>query len=67
MSEDLSENTPPKLTPEDQAKVDAYNQRGYNDIERRPFRPLLLLFILFLIVSGLGGISYLIAWWYGII
>ncbi|MEX1032298.1 MAG: DUF3094 family protein [Cellvibrionaceae bacterium] len=59
--------TNPKLSPQDQARVDAYNQRGYNDIERKPFRPLLLLFFLFLIVSSLGGISYLIAKVQGVI
>lgn len=58
---------PSKLSPEDQARVDAYNKRGYNDVERRPFRPLLLLFILFLVVSSLGLISYGLAWWYGVV
>jgi hypothetical protein len=55
------------LSPEDQARVDAYNERGYNDVERKPFRPLRLLFFLFLIVSSLGGISYLIAKIYGVV
>lgn len=50
-----------KLSPEDQARVDAYIKRGYNDVERKPFRPLLLLFFLFLIVSAMGGLAYLIA------
>lgn len=62
-----NEQTGPRLYPEDQAKVDAYNKRGYNDIERRPFRPLLLLFFLFLIVSSLGLISLAIGKWYGVI
>ncbi|GAB1256132.1 DUF3094 family protein [Aurantivibrio plasticivorans] len=56
-----------RLYPDDQARVDAYNKRGYNDIERKPFRPLLLLFVLFLVVSGLGGVAYAIAWWHGVI
>lgn len=47
-----------KLSAEDQARVDAYNKSGYNDVERRPFRPLLLLFVLFLIVSALGFFAY---------
>lgn len=51
---------PSKLTPEDQARVDAYVTRGFNDVERKPFRPMMLLFVLFLIVSGMGGIAYLI-------
>ncbi|MGH1470831.1 MAG: DUF3094 family protein [Cellvibrionaceae bacterium] len=62
-----NEQAETKLYPEDQEKVDAYNKRGYNDIERRPFRPFLLLFILFLIVSGLGLISLAIGKWYGVI
>lgn len=37
----------PKLYPEDQARVDAYLQRGYNTTERKPFRPG--RYILFLI------------------
>lgn len=61
------ENAENKLYPEDQAKVDAYISRGYNDIERRPFRPLLLLFFLFIIVSSLGGAAYFIAWLNGVI
>lgn len=56
-----------KLYPEDQAKVDAYIKRGYNDIERRPFRPLLLLLVLFIVVSALGGGAYLIAYMNGVI
>lgn len=57
----------PKLSAEDQARVDAYIQRGYNDVERKPFRPLVLLFFLFLIVSSLGIASYLIAKAVGVI
>lgn len=56
-----------KLSAEDQARVDAYNKRGYNDVERKPFRPWLLLFILFLIVSSLGGIAYLLGKTQGVI
>lgn len=56
-----------KLSPEDQARVDAYNKQGYNDVERKPFRPMLLLFILFLIVSSLGGLSYLLGKLEGVI
>lgn len=49
-----------KLSPEDQARVDEFVKSGYNDVERKPFRPLLLLFYLFLIVSSLGGIAVLL-------
>jgi hypothetical protein len=45
------ENEHNKLNPEDQAKVDAFLKQGYNEIERKPFRPMKLLGILVVIVS----------------
>lgn len=45
------ENEHNKLNPDDQAKVDAFLKQGYNEIERKPFRPMKLLGILFVIVS----------------
>lgn len=50
-----------RLSPEDQAKVDEFLNSGYNATERRPFRPLKLLFVLWLVVSGLGLIAWLYA------
>jgi hypothetical protein len=41
-----------KLSREDQAKVDEYLQTGFNGIERRPFRPLRLLGVIWIIVAG---------------
>ena len=55
-----------KLYPEDQARVDQYLREGYNDVERKPFRPLRLLAILALIVTGFSLISLGIARYYGI-
>jgi len=49
-----------RLSDEDQAKVDVFIQSGYNATERRPFRPLLLLLVLWVVVSLLG----FIAWFY---
>lgn len=56
-----------KLSSEDQARVDSYNERGYNDVERKPFRPWLLLFFLFLVVSSLGAVSYFLGRLEGVI
>jgi len=56
-----------KLSDQDQALVDEYNSTGYNDIERRPFRPLLLLVALVVVLSFLSGVSLLIARLSGVI
>ncbi|QQD20060.1 DUF3094 family protein [Spongiibacter nanhainus] len=60
------ENEHNKLYPEDQARVDQYLQSGFNDVERKPFRPLKLLGILVLAVSSMTGLSLLLAWATGI-
>ena len=51
----------PRLSPEDQAKVDAFINTGVNSVERKPFRPFRLFVILFVVVSGLSGLSALVA------
>jgi hypothetical protein len=51
----------PRLSPEDQAKVDAFISSGVNAVERKPFRPFRLLLILVIIVSSLTGLSLLLA------
>ncbi|GAB3282895.1 DUF3094 family protein [Parahaliea aestuarii] len=56
----------PRLYPEDQAKVDAFLQRGVNAVERKPFRPFRLLLILVVIVVGLSFFSQLLARWAGV-
>tara|TARA_R110002110_G_scaffold205066_7_gene417247 strand:+ start:402356 stop:402559 length:204 start_codon:yes stop_codon:yes gene_type:complete len=50
-----------RLYPEDQAKVDAFNQRGVNSVKRKPFRPFLMMGLLILVVIGLGTLSQLLA------
>lgn len=57
----------PDLYPEDQAKVDQYLMSNVNDVERKPFRPLLLLGIIFLVLGGLTLVSYLIARSHGVV
>ena len=51
----------PRLSPEDQAKVDEYVSSGIRSVERKPFRPFRLLLILFILVSALSGLSLLVA------
>ena len=47
----------PKLSPEDQAKVDKFVSTGINSVERKPFRPFRLLLVLLAIVTGLSILS----------
>ena len=49
-----------KLSDEDLARVRSVTNSGYNSTERQPFRPLRLLAVLWVVVSVLGGISWLI-------
>ena len=55
-----------KLSDADQAKVDHFLERGVNSIERKPFRPLRLLFLLMAVVAGFSFLSQGIAQWAGI-
>lgn len=61
MSEHDADIPPKKLSDEDQAKVDAYLQSGYNDVERKPFRPFLLLGVILAVLTALSLLSLLIA------
>ena len=49
-----------QLSDEDQAKVDGYLRRGYNDTPRKGFKPFLLLLFLLVVVWGLGAGAVLI-------
>ena len=55
-----------KLSDADQAKVDAFLERGVNAVERKPFRPLRLIFLLMAVVAGFSLLSQGIAQWAGI-
>ena len=55
-----------RLYPEDQARVDAFVKRGVNAVERKPFKPLRLLFILIGVVITLSVLSQLLARWAGV-
>ncbi|MCV6621385.1 MAG: DUF3094 domain-containing protein [Cellvibrionaceae bacterium] len=57
----MNNNDEPKLSPEDQAKVDKFVSSGVNSVEREPFKPLRLLAMVILVLTVLSGISYWIA------
>jgi len=50
-----------KLYPEDQARVNGYLQEGYNSVERKPFRPIFLMIMLMVVVTGFSILSVAIA------
>jgi len=50
-----------ELRPEDQARVDGFLKRGVNSVERKPFRPMLLMIMLIAFVAGLSLLSQWIA------
>ena len=54
---------PQKLSQADQAKVDSFLERGVNSVERKPFRPLRLIFLLMAVVAGFSLLSQGIAHW----
>lgn len=56
----------PRLSQEDQDKVDAFLSRGVNAVERKPFRPLRLLLVLVVCVSALSVLSLFLARFAGV-
>lgn len=50
-----------RLYPEDQARVDHYLKEGYNDVERKPFKPMRLMIMLVVVVTVLSGVSITVA------
>lgn len=57
----------PELYPEDQAKVDAYLNSSVHKVDRKPFRPLFLLFVLALILLGLSAVALFVAKGHGVL
>ena len=55
-----------KLSDADQAKVNAFLKRGVNSVERKPFKPLFLIFLLMAVVAAFSLLSQGIAQWAGI-
>ncbi|MFK0090507.1 DUF3094 family protein [Pseudomonas sp. NPDC090755] len=50
-----------RLNPEDQRRVDDYLQAPQHQVERKPFRPWLLLWMVVLVTIGLGLLSRLLS------
>ncbi|WP_297839146.1 DUF3094 domain-containing protein [Pseudomonas sp.] len=46
-----------RLNPDDQQRVEEYLQTSQNQVERRPFRPWLLLIVVVAVTVGLGLLS----------
>lgn len=61
-----SDDNERRLNPEDQAKVDAFLQSGVNSVERKPFRPIIMILLLIAVVTGFSLLSQGIALWAGI-
>lgn len=59
--------SPPQLSEDDQARVDRYLSRANHQIERKPFRPWLLLGMTVGVLTFLSLFSYAIAWWHGVV
>ena len=51
-----------RLKPDDQQRVEEYLQLPQNQVERRPFRPLLLLGVVVIVVIGMGFLSRLLSY-----
>lgn len=50
-----------RLSSEDQARIDEFLASGVNSVERRPFRPLILLLVSLAALTGFSLLSVLIA------
>jgi hypothetical protein len=55
-----------RLYPEDQQRVDEFISRGINSVQRKPFRPLRLVFLLIFVVTTLSIFSQFLARWAGV-
>ena len=56
-----------QLSSEDQARVEQYLNRPTHRIDRKPFRPWLLLGVILLVMTGLSLFSYLLAYLHGVV
>lgn len=46
-----------ELSDEDQARVDAFTRSGIHSIERKPFRPLLLVLVVLAMMAAMTVLS----------
>ena len=51
-----------RLNPDDQQHVEEYLQLSQNRVERKPFRPWLLLGVVLVVVIGLGLLSRVLSY-----
>lgn len=51
-----------RLNPDDQKRVEEYLRAPQHQVERRPFRPWLLLVLVIVVVIGLGLLSRLLSY-----
>ena len=51
-----------RLNPEDQKRVEEYLRAPQHHVERRPFKPWLLLVVVLAVVIGLGLLSRLLSY-----
>lgn len=63
----MGDQEPRKLSDEDMDRVREYLSSPVHRVERKPFRPLLLLFWLWVVVTALGAVSLLFGWLYGLL
>jgi hypothetical protein len=57
----------PQLDDEDLARVDKYLSRPNHQVDRKPFRPWLLLGVIFIVMTVLSLFSYLLAYLHGVV
>lgn len=50
-----------EMYPEDLERVKQFTSSGVNSVERKPFQPLKLLLVVWIVVALLGGVSYWLA------
>ena len=53
----MTDQNSPKLSEEDLQRVQEYLSGPVQQVQRKPFRPLLLLFWLWVVVAVLGAVS----------
>ena len=61
MSNENLEDDHPVLSDEDQARVDHFISTGVNATEKKPFKPILLILLLIVVVTGFSLLSQILA------
>ena len=60
MSNENLQDDHPVLSEEDQARVDRFISTGVNATEKKPFRPILLILLLIVVVTGFSLLSQIL-------